>query len=81
MGNGKNERRNTMSLTAEQVKQAWERNPRQLAHAFGATLRDFGYADLSDEYAETEIKRLLEGGEPIGGPSLFLSGWLTEGVD
>ena len=70
-----------MSLTSEQVKQAWKDTPKILTQGFGDMLRGFGYDSLTNEYVETEIKRLLEGGEPKGGPSMFISGWLTEGVD
>ena len=68
-----------MQLTPERIKALLAADPKRVAFAFQATLRDFGY-DVRAAYVETEAKRLLEGGRPKGGPSMFIAGWLKEGM-
>ncbi len=70
-----------MDITAEHIKKEWELDPQNVAKVFAETLRDFGYRSLTNDWVEAEIKRLYEGGEPGGGPSMFLGKWLKEGVE
>ena len=68
------------TLTPEKIKAIYETNPQVLARALLGVLKDFGYTVTAD-YVAVEIKRLYEGGEPKGGPSMFISNWLKEGID
>jgi len=65
--------------SAEQIKEAWNTDPDQVAHGFSLMLRGFGYP-VDDAWVKAEIERLLAGGEVKGGPSLFIDGWLKEGT-
>ena len=68
-------------ISGEQLKRAFEAKPKAVSKDLGEALRDFGYPSATDEWVEKEIRRLLEGGKPRGGPSLFLAKWLEEGID
>ena len=68
-------------MNPELIRRRWEENPRRVARAFTTTLRDFGYSSLTQDWVETEIKRLYEGEEPKAGPSMFLKSWLEDGLD
>jgi len=68
-------------VTAEQVKQMWSTSPDYVSHQFGDALREFGYPSIEDVWVKQEIQRLYDGGEPVGGPSMFVSGWLKDGLD
>ncbi len=68
------------NLTGEQLKTIFKENPKTVAKALTATLVDFGYA-ITEGYVKTEIERLLAGGQPKGGPSMFIAGWLKDGLD
>lgn len=70
-----------MGMTAEQLKDAFGIAPIGVSRRLADALREFGYSQLTDEWTEQEIKRLLEGGEPKGGPSMFLATWFKDGVD
>ena len=71
-----------MTVTAKHIKELWEQGLKgEVAKSFGRTLRDFGYSTLTDDWVKTEIERLYAGGEAHGGPSMFISGWLKDGVD
>ena len=67
-------------MKSAQLKSSFLAEPTKTAHALGVVLRDFGY-NVNDAYVEAEVKRLLAGGEKQGGPSMFLAGWLEEGLD
>ncbi len=71
----------TQQLTAKQIKQAWEKDPKWLAHWAGDVLREFGYSSITDAYVKEELENLYAGGQPKGGPAVFLKGWIDEGVD
>ena len=68
-------------MDADEVKKMWEANKSYVAHQFGEALRDFGYASVTDDWAETEVERLYAGGEAKGGPSMFIARWLKDGVE
>jgi len=68
-------------LTAEQLKQAFKNEPDKTAHTLGVSLRDFGYSSCADTWVKSEMERLIKGEQPRGGPSMFLSRWLKEGID
>ncbi len=70
-----------MELTGERIKELFQDDPKKTSHALGLTLRDFGYKTYTDALVKAEIKRLLAGEEPRGGPSMFLAKWLKEGID
>ena len=69
-----------MALPAEQIKRAWRLNPGSLAHIMGLTLRDFGYT-VADDWVKVELTRLMAGEPAKGGPSMFLAGWIKDGID
>ena len=68
-------------ITAEQLKRTYKDDPKTISHALAETLRDFGYSSTTDEWVREEVDRLLSGEEPRGGPSMFLKGWLEEGIE
>ena len=68
-------------VTVEKLKADFQASPKTVSKMLGNALREFGYTDITDEWVETEIRRLLDGGETKGGPSLFLLGWLKDGID
>ena len=75
-------------VAAEKLKGDFEARPKALSKVLGDALREFGYTrefgyanTITDEWVETEIRRLLGGGEAKVGPSLFLVGWLNNGID
>jgi len=70
-----------MALTAEQLKRAYQNNPDGTSHALAESLREFGYSSVTDDWVKEEVGRLINGGEPSGGPSVFLAGWLKDGID
>lgn len=69
-----------MGLTADQIKNLFRNEPDKTSHALALTLRDFGYP-ITDDWVKGEVERLLNNGEPKGGPSFFLKRWLEDGVD
>lgn len=68
-------------ISGEALKKAFEVEPKAVSKGLGELLRDFGYPSATDKWVEGEIRRLLEGGEPGGEPSIFLAEWLEEGID
>ncbi len=75
-------------VTVEKPKTDFQASPGAANKVLGNALREFGFTrefgyttTVTDEWVETEIRRLLDGGEAIGGPSLFLVGWLGDGID
>ena len=40
-------------------------------------LREFGYP-LTEEYVRSVAEGLLQGKPPIGGPAMFIQGWLKK---
>jgi hypothetical protein len=75
-------------VTAEKLKADFQASPRAVSKVLGDALREFGYArelgyttSITDEWVETEIRRLLGGGEAKEGPSLFLVGCLKDDID
>ena len=66
--------------TANQIKRIWEKNPDSVIKSFTIALAGFGYT-LTPDYVEGEIRRLYAGGKPKGGPSMFIDGWLKNGLD
>lgn len=67
-------------LSAEHLKKAWAGNSYVVVQAFGKALRGFGYT-LTDDYIKTEIERYYAGEQARGGPSMFIFGWLKDGLD
>jgi len=68
-------------MDADEVKKVWELDKNFVAHQFGEALRDFGYSSVTDGWAKAEIERLYAGGKATGGPSMFIAGWLEDGMD
>ena len=68
-------------LTGDQLREAFEERPEHVAGTLASALKDFGYSSLTTEYVQEEMQRLIAGGTPKGGPSMFLKGWLDEGID
>ncbi len=68
-------------VTVEKLKADFQSRPKTVSKMLGNALREFGYTDITDEWVETETRRLLDGGEAKGGPSMFLLGWLKDGID
>ena len=68
-------------ISADKLKSDFQVMPKAVSKVLGNALRDFGYSSVTDEWVEVEIKRLLDGGEPKGGPSMFLTRWLKDGID
>lgn len=67
-------------MTPEEIQALWRENPRAVARAFAATLKDFLYP-VDQDYVQAEMERLYAGGAPRGGPSMFLARWIKGGVD
>ena len=67
-------------LTGDQLKAAFKRDGAGTARILQKSLQEFGYP-ISLEYTIKEMDRLVAGGDPKGGPSMFLSGWLKDGTD
>ncbi len=68
-------------ISAERLTSGFKANPTEIAHALGESLRDFGYPSITDDWVETEIKMLLDGGDPGTAPSMFLFKWLKDGIE
>ena len=69
-----------MEISAEELKELWERDPEHLANALASVLQDFGYTSCTKQYVKVEIQRLYDGGSPQGGPSMFLAEWIEGGI-
>lgn len=74
--------------TVEELKTDFQASPKALSTVLGNRLREFGFTrefgyttTISDEWVETEIRRLQDGGEAKEGPSLFLVGWFNDRID
>ena len=65
--------------TAERLQKEAQTNPGGLAKAFAATLKDFGYP-VDAAYCKTQIEAWQRGEAPKGGPSMFIHGWLRDGM-
>ena len=67
----------------EELKKAFDLDPKRVSHILAKVLHEFGYSDLTDDWVEEEIRSLLEekGETYRGGPSMFLQEWLKEGID
>jgi hypothetical protein len=71
-----------MSITGEQLKEAFKYNPEKTSHVLAETLREFGYASLTDEDVQSVTQRLVDGEEIKDDViAVFIGGWLTLGVD
>ncbi len=75
-------------VTVEKLKADFRARPKAMSKVLGNALRDFGYTrefgyntTITNEWVETEIRRLLDGSEAKEGPSMFLLGWLKDGID
>jgi len=74
-------------VTVEKLKADFQARPKTVSRMLGNALREFGYTrefghtDITDEWVEAEIRRLLDGGEAKGGPSRFLVGCLKDEID
>ena len=75
-------------VTVETPKTDFQASPKALSTVLGNRLREFGFTKefgytttISDEWVETEISRLQDGGEAKEGPSLFLVGWFNDRTD
>jgi len=66
-------------MRAEFLQARAKDSPDELAKAFTATLRDFGYP-VTQEYVRQYIQHWLDGQPPHGGPEMFIHGWLTDGM-
>lgn len=74
--------------TVGKPKTDFQASPKALSTVLGDALREFGYtralgyaSTITDEWVETEIRRLQDGGEAKEGPSLFLVGWFNDGIE
>lgn len=70
-----------MRISATKMKQLWDKDPDKLATALTETLKDFGYKGLTHEYVKEQITKLYAGEEPVGIIAMFLSEWLTKGIE
>jgi len=68
-----------MKMTADELKAIYKNDPAGTSRVLVAALREFGYP-VSDQWVQDEIARLLADKEPTGGPSMFLHGWLKDGL-
>lgn len=68
-------------MNAAQIKTMWDKDPNAVAKAFTATLKDFGYATLTEEYVKGLIEKLVKGEAPTGAIGMFLNKWLKDGID
>jgi hypothetical protein len=50
-----------MSVTAEVLKEAWQRDPDAVARAFGNMLREFGFKSLTDADIKRHISQFYAG--------------------
>jgi hypothetical protein len=50
-----------MSVTAEALKAAWQRDPDVVAQAFGDMLREFGFKSLTDADIKGHISKFYAG--------------------
>lgn len=67
-------------VTAEQLKAALVNERAKTISVLGSMLRESGYP-VDDDWVGKELE-VLEGGDDSyrGGPSLFLKGWLKDGI-
>lgn len=67
-------------MKANQLGANFTAEPKKVARELANALKDFGYS-VTDDWVEQEVRRLLAGGTPTSGPSVFLNRWLTEEVE
>jgi len=67
-------------ITAERLRVLLKLCPKSVCQILGDALRDFGYS-VTNDWVEKEVKRLLDGEQPRGGPSILLATWLEEGIE
>jgi len=71
-----------MAITGKQLKDQFKINPKKVCHAFAATLRDFGYSNLTDEHVLSVTQKLMDGGDPGSDViAMFINDWITNGID
>ena len=66
--------------TAEQLQAIAKDDPKALAKAFAASLKDFGYP-VDADYCQKQIAAFLAWEKPTGGPSMFIHRWLQKGIE
>jgi len=67
-------------ISAERLREVFHLNPKSVSEMLGDRLRDSGYS-VTYDWVEKEIRRLLDGEQPKGGPSMLLAKWLEEGIE
>ena len=68
-------------ISATDLRDAFKRQPDRVATALGKSLREFGYC-ITDDLVEAEMRHQTAGGKRRdNGPSIFIEGWLRDGVD
>ena len=68
-----------MTLTAEKLREQWQKDPQRMANQLADILKDFGYP-VSGEWVRGTMVKLYAGEKPAGGPAMFLDGWIKKGI-
>lgn len=67
-------------MTGIELQALAERDPKKVAIALAATLKDFGYP-ITPDHVEGYLRNFKAGTPPKGGPEMFVHGWLTKGME
>lgn len=68
-------------MTATEIKRLWQTRPEDVAKAMRASLRDFGYDNLSVDDVRTRLTNSFGGHPEPDVISLFVDGWVKDGTE
>lgn len=69
-----------VAMTAQLLKQRFERCPEGIAKLLYDKLLELGYYAITPSYVRGEIERQLAGNKFIVGPGIEIAAWLEEGI-
>lgn len=69
-------------ITGGQLKEMFKAYPKEISHKIGASLREFGYSNATDEAVEAEFRAQIENGaEPCNlNYGLWIKNYLKDGI-